>query len=96
VGFADVAIIFAGALNQVDTAFSIISAYYFDRGFTLGDQRYSKEQGMYVSSRGRSTFFLFIPRTASLRRDRRFESLTEELGLDAYWRESGSTPDYRA
>lgn len=95
VGFADVAIIFAGAMSQVDTAFSIISAYYFDRGFTLGDQRYSKEQGMYVSPRGRSTFFLFIPRTASLRRDRRFDLLTAELELDAYWRKSGSIPDYR-
>ena len=96
VGFAEGAIIFAGALGQVETAFSIIEAYYFNRGFALGDQRYSKEQGMYAERLGRNTYFLFIPRTAPLRRDRRFDSLTEELGLNAYWRASGSTPDYRA
>ncbi|HET7709143.1 MAG TPA: winged helix-turn-helix domain-containing protein [Sphingomicrobium sp.] len=94
VGFGEQSTILAATLNQLDAAFSILDGYYFDRGFALGDQRYSKEQGMFVSPQERNTYFLFIPRTASLRRDRRFKALTEELGFDAYWRASGTRPDY--
>jgi DNA-binding winged helix-turn-helix (wHTH) protein/tetratricopeptide (TPR) repeat protein len=96
VGFAEGGIAFAGALGRTDTAFTIMDAYYFDRGFTLGEQRYSKEQGMYAAPRERHTYFLFAPRTAPLRRDRRFAPLIETLGLNAYWRGSGTLPDYRA
>ncbi|HVH48749.1 MAG TPA: winged helix-turn-helix domain-containing protein [Sphingomicrobium sp.] len=94
VGFGEQSTILTAALNQLDAAFTILNGYYFDRGFTLGDQRYSKEQGMYVGARERNTYFLFIPRTAQLRRDPRFKALTSELGLDAYWRATGSRPDY--
>jgi DNA-binding winged helix-turn-helix (wHTH) protein/Tfp pilus assembly protein PilF len=96
VGFAENAIVFAGPMNLVDTAYSIMDAYFFNKGFVLGEQRYSREQGMYAAQRERNTFFLFFPRLASLRRDRRFAALIEELGLNAYWRATGLVPDYRA
>jgi hypothetical protein len=30
-----------------------------------------------------------------MRADRRFSGLVDELGLERYWRDSGSQPDYR-
>jgi hypothetical protein len=30
-----------------------------------------------------------------MRADPRFERLVREIGLERYWRESGSKPDYR-
>ena len=94
VGFGEQSTILTATLNRLDAAFSILDGYYFDRGFAPGRHRYSKEQGMYVSSRERNTYFLFIPRTAALRRDSRFKVLTAELGLDSYWRATGTQPDY--
>lgn len=96
VGFAQNAIVFTAATNQVNTAFQIIDAFYFDRGFALGEARYSKEQAMYSAERTRPTFFLFIPRLASVRRDPRFAPLVAELGLERYWQASGIEPEYRA
>ncbi len=96
VGFAQNAIVFTAATNQLDTAFSILDSFYFDRGFALGEQRYSKEQAMYSAERERNTYFLFMTRTAGLRRDARFGPLLDELGLEQYWRSSGTVPDYRA
>ena len=95
VGFAQNAIVFTAATNQVDTAFSLIDAFYFNRGFALGEQRYSKEQAMYSAQRARNTYFLFMARMANLRRDPRFAPLLEELGLEQYWKSTGSLPDYR-
>jgi DNA-binding winged helix-turn-helix (wHTH) protein/tetratricopeptide (TPR) repeat protein len=94
VGFGEQSTILLATLNQLDAAFSILDGYYFDRGFTLGAQRYSKEQGMYVGGKERNTYFLFIPRTSALRRDSRFKVLTAALGLDRYWQSTGSRPDY--
>ena len=94
VGFGEQSTIMLAVVHQLDAAFAILDGYYFDRGFTLGEQRYSKEQGMYVAPKERNTYFLFIPRTAPLRRDPRFKKLTAELGLDEYWRASRSKPDY--
>jgi len=96
VGFAQNAIAFASATNQIDIAFSILDAFYFNRGFALGEQRYSKEQAMYSAERARDTYFLFMTRTANVRRDARFAPLLEELGLEQYWQSSGTVPDYRA
>lgn len=41
------------------------------------------------------TDFLFLPPTATLRADPRFGTLMQATGLDAYWRETGTQPDYR-
>lgn len=96
VGFAENAIIFGSAIGRIDDAFAVIDAYFFDRGFAIGEQRFSKEQGMYARRRERHTYFLFASRLAPLRKDPRFDRVTQELGLDRYWQESGSIPDYRA
>ena len=94
-GYAETAIQFASALGHVDEAYRLIDAFYFNRGFTIPDVRYSAEQGIFATLEDRPTGFLFWPNTAPVRRDPRFPTLLRELGLDRYWRESGRTPDSR-
>lgn len=95
-GFAENASIFAAMMGRLDTAFEILDAYYFDRGFRIGGQRWSKEQGIYAGRGDRYCYFLFKRGMESFRRDPRFAKLTRETGLDRYWRESGTKPDYLA
>jgi len=80
----------------LDDAYRVLDAYYFDRGFTIADQRWSTEQGIYGNRRERDTHFLFHPSLAGVRRDPRFPALTKAIRLDDYWRASGTRPDYLA
>lgn len=43
----------------------------------------------------RYTAFLFMPNMAPLWRDQRFAALLDRIGLERYWRDSGTLPDYR-
>lgn len=95
-GFAESAMMFAGAMGRVDQAFRVIDAYYFNRGFAVEEQRFSREQGMYSTPKRRHTFQLFGPLMRSIRRDPRFGALVDKLGLTDYWRRSGFRPDYQA
>lgn len=82
----------ASALGRVDQAFAVADAYYFGRGFTVRDYP-TPESG--VSLDQRRTTVLFLPETAAMRADPRFNRLVEGLGLERFWRESGVQPDYR-
>lgn len=93
-GLAENAITFHAAVGRIDDAFKLIQAYYFNRGFTIGEQRYSEEQGIYLTRKMRSTYFLWVPQLASVRADPRFAGIVNQLGLDDYWRRSGTRPDY--
>ena len=42
------------------------------------------------------TTSLFVPATASMRRDPRFMALADRVGLVGYWRQSGKWPDFCA
>lgn len=94
-GYAENSIQFAAALGDVDTAFRIADAYYFGRGFQTGDNRFETNQRIYTRQYQRRTRLLFLPSTAAMRTDPRFAKLVGEIGLERYWRESGSIPDYR-
>jgi DNA-binding winged helix-turn-helix (wHTH) protein/tetratricopeptide (TPR) repeat protein len=94
-GPAEDAIRTAGMLGLVDHAFAIADAYYFRRGFTVPDVRFTREDGFYSPPEQRQIHFLFEPLTRSMRADRRFARLTEELGLEGYWRESRVQPAFR-
>lgn len=67
------------ALGRVDEAFAMLERYFF--GSALGPLSLRK------------TAILFLARTAPLRADPRFGPLTRRLGLDDYWRETGTRPD---
>ncbi|MFS2109292.1 winged helix-turn-helix domain-containing protein [Sphingomonas sp. Sphisp140] len=94
-GFAENTIQFAAAHGRVDTAFEVAEGYYFGRGFTVGELRFQPEQRVWTRQRNRRTRLLFMPSTASMRTDPRFGKLVAEIGLERYWRESGTVPDYR-
>lgn len=94
--FVENAVMFASAVGHVDRAFELVNAYFFDRGFRMSEQRFATEQGVYSARSQRFTAFLFVPPSAALRADPRFDRLMNEIGLEDYWRRSGSNPDYRA
>lgn len=96
VGFVQNAITFCAAINRLDTAFELTQAYYFDKGFRLGEQRYTREQALYSPSRRRATYFLFSPPCKPMLADPRFAALSKALGLDEYWQTAGVKPDFRA
>ncbi|NML06962.1 winged helix-turn-helix domain-containing protein [Sphingomonas sp. G-3-2-10] len=93
-GYAENTIQFASALGRLDAAFEVVNAYFFERGFKTSDQRFP-EQRTYNSRINRRTHFIFLPSTAAMRADPRFEALVGELGLTKYWREAGILPDYK-
>lgn len=76
------------ALGDPDLAFALLDGYYFGEGPWAGIAPAAGDMD-------RTTFILFEPPMSGLWRDPRFAVLTERIGLDAYWRQSGSTPDFR-
>lgn len=79
--FAENAAILAAYTGDVDEAFRMLDALYFDRGIRLADS---------YPGRDRHTYFLFHRTDAAMRRDPRFAVLTRQLGLDDYWRKTNS------
>jgi tetratricopeptide (TPR) repeat protein len=95
-GFCENAIHLASQVGQLDEAFALAEAYYFGRGFQVGSSRFLIPHRTYTPTYRRLTGFLFNPSCAPMRRDPRFTQLTEETGLAAYWRRSGTRPDVLA
>lgn len=94
-GHAENAMQFCAYLGLLDLCFSIAGAYYFGRGFEIDARRFSTLQRFFTRGEDRHTGFLFAPSTAAMRADARFEPLVTELGLDRYWAEAKTVPDYR-
>jgi DNA-binding winged helix-turn-helix (wHTH) protein len=94
-GYCENAIQFASALGRIDDAFKLANAYYFGRGFEVADVRFSADQRTYSQRKNRRLHILFLPSTDAMRCDPRFGTLTAEVGLERYWRESGTQPDFR-
>jgi DNA-binding winged helix-turn-helix (wHTH) protein/tetratricopeptide (TPR) repeat protein len=94
-GHAENAIQFAAALGRSDIAFEVCDAYFFAKGFTVPEVRFAARQKTYTPANDRRTNFLFFPSTAPLRSDPRFAKLMLAIGLEAHWRETGATPDYK-
>lgn len=88
-GFTENAAIFAGFAGDKDEAFRLLNALYFNRGSKMADTYFAKEQGIY-SGVERHTFTLFRRPILGIHRDPRFGAMTRELGLDDYWRRTGS------
>ena len=76
------------ALQDSDTAFSLLQGYYF------GEGEWSRLAPL-GGDQDRVTNRLFQPPMARLWKDRRFDDLVHRIGLSDYWRRSGTQPDYR-
>ena len=88
-GFAENAAIFAAFVGATDDAFKILTGLYTNRGFAVGDSWFSDEQAIYLGSE-RNTYFLFNQTMKSVRHDPRYRHLTRKIGLEDYWRRTGS------
>jgi hypothetical protein len=76
------------ALGSPDAAFDIFQGYYFSEG----DWRAVAPIG---GDEDRITNPLFQPVMAPIWREARFDRLLERIGLNAYWRDTRTAPDFR-
>jgi hypothetical protein len=76
------------ALGDAGSAFAIFDGYYFGEGEWA---RVTPPNG----DEDRLTSTLFHPPLRRLWTDARFDRLVERIGLENYWRQSGTLPDYR-
>jgi hypothetical protein len=83
-GYLPTAVTTAAILGDVDTSFAMLEGYYFGRGPWAAGRN---ERPL--------TAFLFNPSTKALRDDARFTGLLRETGLEQYWKQTGSIPDFR-
>jgi DNA-binding winged helix-turn-helix (wHTH) protein len=76
------------ALGATEEAWQAVYTYHFGRRDPTSGERLPLPAIAW-----RRTDILYAPATASLRGDPRFPKLTAALGLDAYWRATGTRPD---
>lgn len=75
----------ATVLGFPETALAMLEGFYFGRGKWAADRAERPQTG-----------FLFGPSATALRRHPGFASLITEIGLEDYWRSTGTQPDYRS
>lgn len=85
------AVALAAALGRIDTAFDLLDNYYFQEGPFA-----SRPPRAAVAAPRGITEFLFRPPDTALHRDLRFGSMLDRIGLEGYWRSTGTRPDFRA
>lgn len=78
----------AVSLGDNDTALELLDGYYFGAG------RWAKVAPL-AGDDDRNTICLFDAPMRGLWRDPRFSKLVRRIGLEDYWRRSGTRPDYR-
>ena len=78
----------ATALGDGETALALLRGYYFNAGEWA---RLAPAGG----DQDRQTAPLFQPPMRRLWRDRKFDDLLRQIGLNSYWRASGTKPDFR-
>lgn len=76
------------ALGAPATAFEILHGYYFGEGSWTSLVPLGGDEDRYTSP-------LFLPPMRQLWGSRQFEALLGRIGLEDYWRRSGTLPDYR-
>lgn len=77
------------ALGDAAAAYAIFDGYYF------GEGRWARLAPL-GGDQDRITNSLFLPPMRPVWRDRQFNRLLDRIGLNAYWSQSGTTPDFRA
>ncbi len=86
------AILALNLVDDLDRAFIVSDGYLLRRG-PLAPEIGGSERAV-NDQRWRKTQMLFIPATAPMRADPRFEHLMVNVGLTTYWRASNRTPYY--
>lgn len=76
------------ALGALDDAFMIFDGYYFNAGKWAG-------VAPTAGDADRITLPLFLPPMKPAWNDERFGRLAQRIGLEDYWRQSGTVPDFR-
>ena len=76
------------ALGALDDAFAILEGYYFNLGEWAGVAPLAGDQDRITSP-------LFLPPMRSAWKDARFSRVLRTIGLEEYWRETGTVPDFR-
>lgn len=84
------AVALAAALGRIDTAFGLLDNYYFQEGPFAPPRR-----PPVVTAPRRITEILFRDPDTALQPDPRFGQILERIGLERYWRSTGTRPDYR-
>ncbi len=77
------------ALGDATTAYALFNGYYF------GEGQWSKLAPL-GGDQDRVTSPLFLPAMRGIWREAEFDRLLERIGLNAYWRQSGTRPDFRS
>jgi hypothetical protein len=76
------------ALDALDDVFAILEGYYFNLGEWAVVAPLAGDQDRITSP-------LFLPPMRSAWNDARFARLLQTIGLEEYWRQTGSIPDFR-
>ena len=88
------AIMILSFLGRLDEAFTVANGYLVREGSSVMPLRARGVQAVASDTRHRHTQVLFVPVTAPLRADPRFQPMCEACGLADYWRQAGHQPDY--
>jgi DNA-binding winged helix-turn-helix (wHTH) protein len=92
-GLAANAIMALSWLGEIDQAYRVADGLFAARGKVVQRWRGRGLRDVYSDTAWARSQFLFIPATAALRADPRFEDLCQIAGLMTYWRERGIGPD---
>lgn len=92
---ANSALIMLAGLGALDEAFALADAYYLGRGPVLVGAHPADGEAEITNQLRRGTQPLFIPSSAAMVADPRFDTLMERIGMAAHWRDAGIVPDYR-
>jgi tetratricopeptide (TPR) repeat protein len=89
------AICVLSALGEVNAAFDIVDALFAVRAESDPRQQAAPNRTPVRSTAWRFAPWLFIPPTAPIRADPRFQTLCDGIGLTEYWAKRGIKPDYQ-
>jgi tetratricopeptide (TPR) repeat protein len=76
------------ALGNLDPSFAILQGYYFNEGPWSAVAPAAGDED-------RATSALFLPPMKAAWNDRRFAQLLQRIGLEDYWRQTRTQPDFR-
>lgn len=89
------AVMLLSGLGEIDRAFVVAEAYLLERGPLMASVAWRPGQPSVNDQHRRKTNMLFVPPTAPMRADPRFEPLVRDIGLTAYWDRASVVPDYK-